>query len=282
MLRRLLTGTAAATTLVLALTGCLGEGKERADQAREAIKQTAAQVLGKAAQKSGQINSFRMGMSIAGTAEGQTTQMNARIEMRLRPDVAMGMNFDSMNVGGQRVPAYEMRVVGDAMYMKMPGLEEATGGKPWGRVAISELSRDITGGLNMQQAMEQARRQSPAEQTKMFTASKNAREVGTETVEGVRTRHYAGTVSVEEALAQLDAENQQAMRQSYQQLGVTEIPFDVWVGDDDLPRKISVKVAAGANEMTTTATYSDYNRPVNVVAPATAETGDLNLPGLRN
>ncbi|MFB4313630.1 hypothetical protein [Actinomadura sp. 21ATH] len=282
MLRRLLTGTAVTTSLALALTGCFGETKERAGEAREAIKQTAAQVLGKAAQKSGQINSFTMGMSIAGTAEGQTTQMNARIQMRLRPDVAMGMNFDSMNVGGQTIPAYEMRLIGDAMYMKMPGLEEAAGGKPWGRVALSELSQEATGGVNMQQAMEQARRQSPAEQTKMFTASKNAREVGMETVEGVRTRHYTGTVSVEEALAQLDAESQQAMRQSYQQLGVSEIPFDVWVGDDDLPRKISVKLAAGANEMTTTATYGNYNAPVDVVAPPTAETGDLNLPGLRN
>jgi hypothetical protein len=280
MLRRFVTGTAVATGLALALTGCLGGTQEKAGEARDAIKLSAAQVLGKAAQKTGQTDTFTTDITIGGQAQQQSMNMRMVVRTRLRPAVAMSMNVDSMTVAGQTIPAYEMRLVGDDMYMKMPGLEESTGGMPWGKVSLSALGTDATGGINLRQALDQAQRQSPADQTKMFTASKNVREVGTETVEGVRTRHLTGTVTVQDALAQLDADSRKAMEATYQQMGIGEIPFDVWVGEDDLPRKVSVKLQAAGSTVDTTAVYRDYGKPVDVAAPPAGETGDLKLPGL--
>lgn len=280
MLRRFVTGTAVATTLALTLTGCFGETKERAGEARDALKLTAAQVLGKAAEKTEQIDTFSMDMTIDATVQGQTMKMTASAQTRLRPEVSMAMQYDSMTVGGQTIPPYEMRVAGDFIYMKMPGLEQAAGGKAWGRISMSDLPQEATGGMNMRESLDQARRQSPAEQTKMFTASKNAREVGKETVEGVPTRHYTGTVALQEALGQLQGDDRAAMEKAYQEMGISEIPFDVWVSDDNLPRKISVKIESAEGPVDTTVVYRDYNKPVETSAPPAAETGDLKLPGL--
>ncbi|MFI0356222.1 hypothetical protein [Actinomadura sp. 9N407] len=278
MLRRFVTGTAIATSLALALTGCLGDTKEKAGEARDAIKLTAAQVLGKTAQKTGQIDTFTTDITVDSQLQGAAMKMHMVARTRLRPEVAMSMETDAMTVAGQTIPASEIRLIGSDMYMKNPALEASNGGKPWGRISLSGLGG--AGGLNVEQMLEQAKQQSPAEQTKMFTASKNVREVGIETVEGVRTRHFTGTVPVQEALGQLDAEQRKALEETYRQMGTSEIGFDLWVGDDDLPRKVLAKVQTGPGTVITTAIYRDYGKPVDVVAPPAAETGDLKMPGM--
>jgi hypothetical protein len=86
-------------------------------------------------------------------------------------------------------------------------------------------------------------------------------------------------VTLQEAIGQLDGENRKAIEDAYRQLGANEIGFDLWVGDDDLPRKVVAKVQAGAGTVDTTAIYRDYGKPVDVAAPPAADTGDLKMPG---
>ncbi|MFF5258937.1 hypothetical protein ACFY4C_08310 [Actinomadura viridis] len=279
MIRRFVAGTAMATGLALALTGCLGEAKEKAGEAGGAIKMSAAQMLGKAAEKTGQNDTFKTDMTVDSKLQQGAMKMRTVMETRLRPEVAMKMKVDPMTVGGRNIPGYEARLIGPTMYMNMPALAAANGGKPWSRISLNDVGGQA-GGLDLGKMLDQAKQQSPAEQTRMFTASKDVREVGTETVGGVKTRHFTGTVTPQEALAKLDPENRKVMEGLFQQIGGKAYNFDLWVGDDDLPRKVITTMDTSMGQVTSTAIYSDYGKPVNVVAPPEAEVGDFKMPSM--
>ncbi|MGI5165352.1 LppX_LprAFG lipoprotein [Spirillospora sp. CA-253888] len=279
MIRRFAVGTAVAAGLTLTLTGCLGDAKEGASEAGKSIRLSAAQMLGQTADKAGKADSYKADV----TVDSQLTQGAMKMEMsvatRTRPDVAMTMNVKSMSVGGRTMPGYEARILGDYMYMKMPALAPQNGGKPWAKISLTAVSQ-ASGGLNLRQMLDQSKQQSPAEQTRMLTASKDVREVGTENIGGVQTKHYTGTVSPQEALAKLDPQNRAAMEKAYAQMGNAPIAFDLWVGDDSLPRKMVNKVQTQMGAVNTTMLFSDYGKPVDVTAPPAAETGTPKLPGL--
>ncbi|KAB2350656.1 DUF6612 family protein [Actinomadura rudentiformis] len=276
MIRRFAAGTAVATGLALSLTGCLGGAKDKAGETGNQIQLSAAQVLGKAAEKTGQTDTFKADVTIDGTMSQGSMKMHMVMQARIRPTLAMAINIDSANMGGQSMPGggMEMRLVSDAMYMKIPGLAAQNGGKPWSRMPLSAL------GGNYDQLLQQAQQQNPAEQTKLLTGSKDVREVGTENVGGVQTKHYSGTVSLDEALGKLDPQSRQKMEKAYQQLGTQKIGFDVWVSDDSLPRKIISKVQTGMGAVNTTMLFSDYGKPVEVSAPPASETGEFKMPNL--
>ncbi|WP_067487324.1 LppX_LprAFG lipoprotein [Actinomadura hibisca] len=279
MIRRFAAGTAVAAGLTLTLTGCLGDAKEGASEAGKNIRLSAAQILGQSAEKAGKADSYKADVIVDSQLTQGAMKMEMSVATRTKPDVAMQMNVKSMSMGGQTVPGYEARIVGDYMYLKMPALASRNGGKPWARISLTSAGQ-AAGGMNLKQMLDQSKQQNPAEQTKMLTASKDVREVGTENVGGVQTRHYTGTVSPQEALAKLDPQNRAAMEKTYAQLGNAPIAFDLWVGDDSLPRKMVNKLQTQMGAVNTTMVFSDYGKPVDVAAPPAAETGTPNIPGL--
>ncbi|MQY06169.1 LolA-like protein [Actinomadura macrotermitis] len=263
MFRRIAAGTVAAASLSLSLTGCLGGAEKKAV---DNIKLTAAQVLGKSAQKSATVDTFTMDLTMDGP-----TKMNMKVESRLRPSLAARMIVSN---GGAQV--MEMRIVDKAMYMKSAFMKPKNG-KAWGRISADAMS--AASGRNMNQMFDQAQQQGPAEQTKMFTASKNVREVGPETVEGVPTRHFTGTLTAEEMLSKFtDPQARAAKEKQLAAAGITSANFDLWVGADELPRKITLVQGTKQGQMTMSGFYRDYNKPVDVQAPPASEVGDVELP----
>ncbi|WUI00287.1 LppX_LprAFG lipoprotein [Spirillospora sp. NBC_00431] len=279
MIRRFAVGTALATGLALSLTGCLGDAGNKVDEAGKNLKLSAVQVLGKAAEKTGQVNSFKadLSMQVSGSGEGDVTA-TGQMQYRTKPDLAYSMSFDQMSVGGRSMGSVEYVLVDRAIYMKMPMLSQLPGGssaKPWVRFSLDELGRKS--GVNFDQLLRQSQQMDPVQNTKMLTASKDVREVGKETVNGVETTHYTGTYRLEDALAKLPAESQEALRKSYATSGMQAMNFDLWVDDKQLPQKLSMKAdqqTGGA--MNITMTYRDYGKPVEVAAPPASETTDFN------
>ncbi|MBW8485145.1 hypothetical protein [Actinomadura parmotrematis] len=279
MIRRFASATAATAGLALSLTGCLGDaGKEVGENAAKGVRLTAAQVLGRTADRAAKADTFTADMTIDSSAPQAPLKMHVLAQTRLRPEAAMRMTVGSSEVAGNRIPGYEARLVGDAMYMRMPALRKATGGKPWAKLSLKQAGG--ASGIDLGKLMDQAEQQSPATQTRMLTASKDVRKVGTENVGGVPTTHYAGTMSPREALAKVDANTRTTLEKTYGQLGATAIRFDVWVGADDLPRKHVSVVPLSGGQTTTTVLYRDYGRPVTVQAPPASQTGALKMPKL--
>lgn len=277
MIRRFVAGTALATGLVLTTAGCLGDAGSKVNEAGENIKLTAAQVLGKAAQQTGSIDSFKADMSMQMTGGPESVNMSGSMEYQLKPELAFSMKFDEMQAAGKSMGGMEQRLVGRTMYMKMPMLSELGGGasaKPWIKLSLDELSKQS--GVNLEQMLEQSRQMDPVKNTQMLTASKDVREVGKETVDGVQTTHYAGTYKMADAVAKLPADQQEQARKSIQESGMQTMTFDLWVDAKQLPRKMTMKsdqTAAGV--MTMSMTYRDYGKPVQVVAPPADQVTDM-------
>jgi hypothetical protein len=278
MIRRFASGVALATGLTLSLTGCFGMAGDKAEEAGKNLKLTAAQVLGKTAEKTGQIDSFQADLSMQMTGSGENNMsMTGSMQYRIKPDLAYRMTFDQMTVAGQNMQGIEMLLVDRTMYMKMPMLSQLGGGsmKPWLRMSLDELGAES--GVNIDELLQQSRQMDPIQNTKMLTASKDVREVGKETVNGVETTHYTGTYRMEEAIAKLPADQQEAVRKATGQAGMSPMNFDLWVDDQQLPRKMTMKGQMGPEgPMTMTMTYRDFGKPVQVTAPPAGQVTDFS------
>jgi hypothetical protein len=64
----------------------------------------------------------------------------------------------------------------------------------WVKISFAQLQRST--GINVGQLTQQARSNNPLVQTQMLAAAKDVRAVGTQTIDGVRTTHYAGSYPV--------------------------------------------------------------------------------------
>ncbi|MFI0370362.1 hypothetical protein ACH35V_21020 [Actinomadura sp. 1N219] len=279
MIRRFAVGTALATGLALSLTGCLGDAGNKVDEAGKNLKLSAAQVLGKAAEKTGSVDSFKadLSMQMNGTNEGDVSA-TGQMQYRTKPDLAYSMRFDQMSVGGKSMGGMEYVLVSRTMYMKIPMLSQLGGGsaaKPWLKISLDELGKKS--GMNIEELLQQSQQMDPVQNTKMLTASKDVREVGKETVNGVETTHYTGTYRMEDALSKLPAESREALRKSYADSGMQNMTFDLWVDGEQLPRKLAMKSQQTADGvMNMTMTYRDYGKPVEIAAPPASQTTDFS------
>jgi hypothetical protein len=265
MVRRYAVGAAAGAALIVSLAGCQGNG----DGKQSGAQVPAAQAIALASQKTAAVESYKVAITAAGTGQA-AAKMHGTIQIRLKPDVAATGTLDSANVKGRSLPSGERAILlGDYFYAKVPQqLSQFTGGKPWVRFSVSQASRQA--GVNLDNVIERA---NPAEQTKIFTGSEDAHKVGTESIDGVKTTHYAGTVTPEQA-GKLDPKAQQAFKQFYQRSGANKVTFDLWVGKDSLPRKLVTKVASDKGTASSTMIFSDYNKSFSVSAPPAGEVAD--------
>lgn len=268
MLRRYAAGCAVGATIVVSLAGCKagGDGTEGTD----ATKVSAAQAIGLASQKTATVNSYKVDVTAAGTGQA-ASKMHGVIQIRIRPDVAATGLLDQASVHGQSMPGSERAILlGDAFYAKVPQqLSQFTGGKPWVKFSVSDAAKQS--GIDIEGLLQQA---NPAEQTKIFTSSKDVHKVGTSSINGDKTTHYEGTITPKEASSALDPQARKTFTDLYQQAGASNLKFNLWLGKDNLPRKLTTKVASKDGTLSSTMVFSDYNKSFNVSAPPAGEVAD--------
>ncbi|MGI5170410.1 LppX_LprAFG lipoprotein [Spirillospora sp. CA-253888] len=278
MIRRFAAGTAVAAGLTLTLTGCLGDAKGGGGVGKS-VQLSAVQMFGKSAEKADKADSYQADATVDARSPQSVVKMEMSMATRIRPDVAMRLNVKSMSMNGRTKGGMEMRAVGEYMYMKAPGLAAQNRGKPWAKISLNEVSRSAT-GMSFKQVLEQSQQQNPAEQTKVFTTSKDARQVGTENIDGVKTTHYTGTYMAQEALAKMTPQKRAAMEKTLAKVGNFPITFDLWVGDDWLPRKVTTRTQVQTNSVTMAAVFRDYGKPIEVTPPPVSQTNPFKIPGL--
>jgi hypothetical protein len=273
MINRFATGTAVGTALVLSLTGCLGDtGTKGASGSGGGAggvgSMTAVQVLEQSSQKSGKADTVTMDMSVDATIAQRPTKTHMTGQLRFRPTLAESLTINAGATGGGQT---QVLLVGDTMYMKSAAFTQLSHGKPWIKISLKDLGSKA--GLNFDSILKQAQQNNPADQTKLLTASKDVSKVGTETIDGVQTTHYTGTVNVQDGLGKFDAKTRQQFQQLYQKLGTDKVGFDVWVDGDSLTRKMINKVNTSQGQVNTTILFRDYGKPVSIAAPPASEVG---------
>lgn len=281
MYRRLTATAAVGGALMLTLTGCLGEAEQASRDTGGAIKQAAAQFMAQVSDRTEQADTYttrsvtNTRMTVASQRVETRTEM--RMQVRLKPEPAMkGTVTTTGTAGGQGLPTgrrpIQMIMVGDGLYMNM-GSPELSGGKPWAKISVSGAS-----GMGAD-TLKQAQQYGPAETTRMLTASPDVREVGRETVDGVATTHYAGTVDPAADFGALGPEYRKNLQKAFEGLDVQRIQIEIWVDGDGLPRKQTARTTMKMGTVDVTATFSDFGEPVEITAPPADQVGEFKLPG---
>ena len=269
---------APAAVMAVSLTGCMGIGDSGGKSAGDngGVALSAAQVMSKAANKTASADSYKvsMRMTMVGNMGGKqrSVHLAGNGKYRVKPSLAMAFNFTKMDMGGQQMPGgMETRLVGRNMYIKSSMLQKLTGGKPWVKFSFDQLGKKS--GMNFDQLIQRAQHQAdPSTYTKMFTTSKDVKEVGNQTVRGVQTTHYTGTVDLTKALSKID--NKQRKYMKSQLSALQHVKFDLYSDSQQMPRKIVLHGKAKGMQYSTTGYYSDFGQPVHIAAPPAAQTSN--------
>ncbi|MCD9876210.1 DUF1396 domain-containing protein [Streptomyces guryensis] len=267
--RRRATGAGLAALLLAGgAVGC-----QKSDSAQSPAMTPAAAVA-KAAKNSEDIKSlhYRMTGKVPGAG-----RISAEAAMSIKP-LAMSMKMTARDQATQG--PVEIRLVGKAMYIGgNASLAKEMNGKSWIKFDMSKLGAGK--GLATDQLGGGQADQNPAANSTFLTGSKDVKKVGTETVGGVRTTHYEGTVTVDDLKASLKDKNKTVREQrekaleQYEKLGVDSFTMDMWIDGDNHTKQFRMRGKADKGPLDVTIVFLDINKPVTVTAPPAKDTADL-------
>jgi hypothetical protein len=167
------------------------------------------------------------------------------------------LHFDYV-IAGKRV---SVLFDGTRAYVSQPGMA-LPGGKSWVLVDAAEAGLD--GGSVSDD---------PAELVRWLeVAGEDVSVVGDERIRGARTTHVRATIDLEKAVELVPADEREAARKAFAQLGTMEMPTDVWVGDDDRIRRMAV-VLSESPEIAMSMTFYGFGAG-KVTAPPAADVFD--------
>ena len=163
---------------------------------------------------------------------------------------------------------------GTTAYVQSPLLSALLpSGKSWLKVDLAAAGQAFGVDTTVLRA------QDPGVALAQLEALKGVREVGTQTLNGVRLTHYRGTIDV----SKLPSGSGDALANAGASLG----PVDVWVGEDGYvhrERLVTTASSSGQSGKTVvTTTLSRFGESVQVSVPAASETVDaskVSIPGL--
>lgn len=114
------------------------------------------------------------------------------------------------------------------------------------------------------------------------TLDPTVREAGSEVVRGVQTTRYSGSFDMRKLLsAQLTPDQAAQLNSAMPLIDAFRIPYDVWIAEDGLPRRITTRIDFGglgapssggaAPGMTFSYELFDYGAPGEIVVPAASQ-----------
>jgi hypothetical protein len=208
--------------------------------------------------------------AVTGSSTG-TVSADLAGTMQNKP-LAGRMTISGMQVAGQDIGDVTALITPDAMYMKMPMLADRVG-KPWIEFKFSDLK--AASGFDFSQFTSQAQQMQPSQYIAQLAASGDVHAVGTETVNGVSTTHYAGSVSVEESLSHYSASMRRQLEPVMKQAGFTGSDIDVWLDGKGLVRRVRSSAQGGKGTFSMSMDVLAYGVPVDVTPPPTSQVVDL-------
>jgi hypothetical protein len=281
MLRKL---AAMVAPPLLLLTACAEEGDPGALEVKTGDAAVAALRSAPESVADAGTAAFQVVMEIA--VEGETYDVVAEGTIdadaeQMAMTMDMGALFEELAASsGEEVPedlaaAWQMVVDGTTFYMRTP-LFQSFGVEGWLSMDPAELGMsERTLGLSA----------ASFDFTQMLDSLRGVvgepEVVGEEDVRGVPTTHYTASMDLEEALAQVPEEERAAAEAQLEQLGDiggAEIPIDVWIDADDLPRRVRMdmdglfaSLGIGEGGASITMEYFDFGEPVDIDVPSPDE-----------
>ncbi|MER5934396.1 LppX_LprAFG lipoprotein [Streptomyces sp. NPDC002054] len=225
-----------------------------------------AAYLEKVQKTSEELTSFRYTMS--GTTAGQ--QVNGEVSMRMKPTLGMAMKMANPEKPGENV---EIRLVDSAMYMGAEG--------QWLKFDLKSLDAKAGKSLDSLAKGGTSRAENPGDRANELLAAKDLKKAGEETIDGQKTTHLVGTVTLEQmkaAAASAAPEVKERREKSVKTLetqGIKSMTMDMWIGDNDRPKQFRMRGDGAQGPVDVTIKFTDYNQPVEITAPPADQVVDL-------
>ncbi len=235
------------------------------------------------------------GVELAASAARTSRAKSARIAMRMRMAVSPGASTITavatgvvgfhdrsgdltmhMTIPGGGVVQMREITVWPVIYMRSPLFAAAMHGKArWLKLDMAKIER--ANGVNLN-ALTSTGSSDPTQMLQTLESeSDSIQNLGAETVRGVPTVHYHAVVDLDKAARTAPAALRAAVEKSdarlVAMLGTHRMPMDVWIGHDNLVRRVayrmSIPVAStgGTVAMDVRLDMFDFGVPVHVTAP---------------
>ncbi len=190
---------------------------------------------------------------------------------RWSPSEAASVVVSGLQVSGRSVGRTTVLVVDQAVYLKLPSLASVLH-KQWAKISLKGATS--FGGADLGQYANQAQQLQPGQYLRLLTTSVNVKAVGTATIDGVPTKHYAGSVDLQKALAQLPNVPEIWTKLATSE-GIKAVHINVWLDAGERPRRITLALASSTVSLTVSLHLSSFGVKVTVTPPAKAQTLDL-------
>ena len=211
-----------------------------------------------------------MTMSVTGAAmSGMAMNMSAEGVV----DFVTGAGSFSMAGTGM---SFEMVTDGTTLWMKMPA------GMPGQPAAFADkwLKMPLPAGAELSAGMF-----GPGQATSFLDALRGAGgtvvDLGTEEVNGVDAHHYAVSVDLERALAEVPEDQRANAEQAMKMFGSQHMPIDVWLSGDGLPVRMVFDMGGSAGlpvKMHMQMDMTDFGVPVTITPPPADQVVDIGDP----
>lgn len=283
-------GAATVTALLCAGAVACDESSEKNGSAADTGTRShsqATQALTAAFKKTSAAKSAKVEMTMKAPAAldgGGTMKLTGT--MGWEPTVMdMTMKGSALTAGDPEAPESVRMVWRDnVMYMDM-GEKSAKDmdGKRWMKLDLGavakqagggQLTRQMTGSLD-------SMNQDPAQQIAVLLSSPNLKHLGQATVDGVKTEHYKGKLTVDEMMEKNDglkvlSKSERAeLLKNIEKSGIKGYDTELWVNEDDLPVRLDLTMKTPQGAVQIQEKFSDYGAAVQVQVPPADETFDL-------
>jgi hypothetical protein len=203
--------------------------------------------------------------SLTEHTSGVTTGgLTGTIAVRLRPTTLIDANFKIPSGKGKTIKLAEI-LTSKAIYFNDPAFTKGAG-KSWVKLKISQLSAKTS--VSVASLLQNLEGSNPLDQTRLFTASKDVKVAGSQTIGGIATTEYAGTYSPAKAFSELPAKLRTLLGPSLRAMGANPVRFRVWIDAQHLIRKATDTETVRHQTITTTFSVLSVNKPVTVRLPA--------------
>jgi hypothetical protein len=264
--------------VALGLSACGNEAAGGSDTGSKSSEQSGAkgaealkavQLAATSSQKKSTAN-FKMTMDIAADGEkiplkatGQIDGANNAVKLEM-----------TMTVPGQGSMKLKEVVKGKTIYMTgFPGMPK----NQWVKLSLDEISAAAGGGATSGLGAGS----DPTDQLKLLTqVSNDVKAAGKETVNGVETTKYTGTIDLAKAATATgaDAKELAEIRKQYEDLGLSKIPFELYIDGDNLPSRMTMKMDGSSTtngktekiSMTSQMDFTDWGTDVKIATPKKA------------
>ncbi|RCW45365.1 hypothetical protein DFQ14_103336 [Halopolyspora algeriensis] len=262
-----------ATALVAALSACGGQGEETTQSAGD-------QHSGRASVTPVSNISALVSQANGSMDDKQTVTLNIDVSGGMPATARMGEQECQLDTAKSMMSCdgvTPMVMTKKAMYIKKPEAMSGSQGKPWAKMTF-----DANGMLGQSMAkMGKFRKFSDLEA--MLPPGSTIIKTAKDNVDGKPAVRYEVTTDLTKAVEQGN-EIAKSSRQMLVKQGITEIDQTIWIGPDELPLKVEAVTPSmtvmnqQVPETTTTVTYSDWGKPVDITVPPASEVSEMEMP----